>query len=29
VYRELGGGLYERNRYRRRPGTVAGGGAIQ
>ena len=23
VYRELGGGLYERNRYRRRPGTVA------
>ena len=22
VYRELGGGLYERNRYRRRPGTV-------
>ena len=23
VYRELGGGLYERNRYRRRPGTAA------
>jgi methylenetetrahydrofolate reductase (NADPH) len=28
VYRELGGGLYERNRYRRRPGTVAVAAAI-
>lgn len=28
VYRELGNGLYERNRYRRRPGTVAVAAAI-
>ena len=28
VYRELGGGLYERNCYRRRPGTVAVAAAI-
>lgn len=28
MYRELGGGLYERNRYRRRPGTVAVAAAI-
>ena len=28
VYRELGGGLYERNRYRRRPGPVAVAAAI-
>ena len=28
VYRELGDGLYERNRYRRRPGTVAVAAAI-
>lgn len=28
VYRDLGNGLYERNRYRRRPGTVAVAAAI-
>ena len=29
VYRDLGNGLYQRNRLRRRPGTVAVAAAIQ
>ena len=29
VYKELGNGLYQRNRLRRRPGTVAVAAAIQ